>query len=283
MAEAAETIDVEAQDVLTPPKTRAVAKRGNGRNSVAITPVSATPMELLDRALSTGADADTLGKLMSLQERWEKNQGRKAFDAAMSDAKAEIPPIKKNRHVGFKGKNGGASTDYDHEDLAEIARTVDPILAQHGLSYRFRTAQAERITVTCIITHRDGHFEETTLSCGADTSGNKNSIQAIGSAVTYLQRYTLKAALGLAATKDDDGRASGGVAIGNGNGSTEGNGRISDQQVNNILDLITSGGANHARFCGHFKIADVQELPASEYEKAIAMLKKFADQKGGRQ
>lgn len=61
------------------------------------------------------------------------------------------------------------------------------------------------VTVTCIISHRDGHFEENTLSAGRDESGNKNSIQAVGSTLTYLQRMTLKASLGLAASDDDDG------------------------------------------------------------------------------
>ena len=42
---------------------------------------------------------------------------------------------------------------------------------------------------------------------GADQSGSKNGFQAIGSAVTYLQRYTLKAALGLSAEVDDDAQS----------------------------------------------------------------------------
>jgi hypothetical protein len=53
-----------------------------------------------------------------------------------------------------------------------------------------------------------GHSEETTLRAIPDTSGSKNSIQAIGSTVTYLQRYTLLAAVGMAAAgMDNDGRA----------------------------------------------------------------------------
>ena len=53
--------------------------------------------------------------------------------------------------------------------------------------------------MTCVLSHRDGHFEETTLTAGRDDSGKKNAIQQVGSTITYLQRYTLKAALGLAA------------------------------------------------------------------------------------
>ena len=167
-----------------------------------------TPMDMLNRAVSQGASIEVLEKLMTLQERWEANQARKSFDEAMAAAKAEIPVIVKNRTVDFTSAKG--RTHYRHEDLAEIARTVTPILAKHGLSYRYRTSSApnEPVTVTCIVSHRGGHAEENTLAAGRDESGNKNSIQAIGSTITYLQRMTLKAALGLAASEDDDGGAS---------------------------------------------------------------------------
>lgn len=147
-----------------------------------------------------------IDKLMDMHERWEKNQARKAFDAAMAAAKAEIPVIFKNKVVDFTSQRG--RTHYRHEDMAEIARTVDPILARHGLSYRYRTETTQaHVKVTCVLSHRDGHSEETDLIAGHDNSGNKNSIQAIGSTITFLQRYTLKAALGLAASADDDGKA----------------------------------------------------------------------------
>jgi len=147
-----------------------------------------------------------LEKLLALQERWDANQARKAFDNAIAAAKAEIPEIPKTSRVDFKSTKG--HTQYSYADLAEIAKTIRKPLGEQGLSYRFRTASSapDHIAVTCIISHRDGYSEETTLSGSPDASGNKNSIQAIGSAITYLQRYTLSAALGLAASDDDDGR-----------------------------------------------------------------------------
>ncbi len=170
------------------------------------TSVAITPMEMLDRAVSNGASIETLEKLMALQERWERNNARRAFDAAMALARAELPIIIKNREVDFTTAKG--RTNYVYEDLASIAKAVDPILAKHGLAYRFRTTQdGGTVTVVCILSHRDGYSEENSLSAARDDSGNKNSIQGVGSTVTYLQRYTLKAGLGLSATKDDDAAA----------------------------------------------------------------------------
>lgn len=225
-------------------------------------PAVVTPMAMLAKAVEGGADIDVLEKLMGLSERWEANQARKAFDNAMSAAKAEIPVIIKNRVVDFIGKTG-IRTNYRHEDLAEVARTVAPILAKHGLSYRYRTTSNlnEPVTVTCIVSHRDGHFEENTLSAGRDESGNKNQIQSIGSTLTYLQRMTLKAALGLAASDDDDGAGS------DGKPATIGNDQVGDLQA-----LIESKNADKARFLKYYKIERLSDLPASSFNDAMARL-----------
>lgn len=165
-----------------------------------------TPMQLIERALAAG-NIELVEKFMALQERWEANQARKAFVAAIAAAKAEIKPILKKQEVDFTSTRG--RTNYEHEGLSDIAEHVDPILAKNGLSYRYRPKQdAKILTITCIVEHRDGHSEETTLFGANDESGNKNAIQSVGSTATYLQRYTLKLALGLAAAKDDDGRGS---------------------------------------------------------------------------
>lgn len=157
------------------------------------------PMQMVQQALDSGAGIEVLTKLMDLQERWEKTQARKDFDEAIAAAKAEIKPVARNK----KGHN-----DKRYADFAAYAREVDPILASVGLSYRFRTEQDDRIKVTCILSHKSGHSETNTLAGPADSSGSKNAIQAIGSTLTYLQRYTLTQALGLAASDDDDGRQS---------------------------------------------------------------------------
>jgi len=150
---------------------------------------------------------DVLERLLALQERWEATQARKAFDSAMAALRADLPTIVKRQAVDFPTAKG--RTSYRYEDLSAVTEAVSPAMAQHGLSFRWQTDSTVpgAIAVTCIVSHAGGHAERTTLSCKADDTGNKNDIQAIGSAVTYLQRYTLKAALGIAAAADDDGRS----------------------------------------------------------------------------
>lgn len=220
-----------------------------------------TPMAMIGQALQSGASVEMIASLMDLQDRYETKQARKAFDNAMASAKAEIPVIIKNRTVDFTSAKG--RTHYRHEDLAEVSRTVSPILAKHGLSYRFRTTSNpdEPVVVTCIVSHRDGHCEENTLSAGRDESGSKNSIQSIGSTLTYLQRMTLKAALGLAASEDDDGKTSGGAHA-----------AISQDQVGSLVELLESTNADKARFLKYFKVETLADLPAKRFAEAVQML-----------
>ncbi len=219
----------------------------------------ATPMDMLARALDRGADLTVLEKLMDLQERHEKNQAKKAFDAAIADAKKEIKPIVRKRQ-------GNNSKKY--ADLAAYAEGVDEILANNGLSYRHRSEQPDdKIWVTCILSHRDGYSEETTLNSSPDTSGNKNAIQAIGSTITYLQRYTLGLALGLASAEDDDGQAAGGDAA------------ITSEQLKELIALKDKSGADLQKLCAYFQIEALPDLRQSQFQNAKAALQAKVAQK----
>ena len=189
-----------AQNAIQPPDGVAIT-RENGP-TLPVDPM----VSMIERiALDPNADLGKLERMLAMKERMDAQNAKVAFAHALSAARAEMPPIVKDATVDFTSQKG--RTHYRHETLAGIAKTIDPILSQNGLSYRFRTDQADgRVVVTCIVSHRDGYSEETSLSGSPDQSGNKNNFQAVGSAVTYLQRYTLKAALGLSAEIDDDGR-----------------------------------------------------------------------------
>jgi hypothetical protein len=214
-------------------------------------------------ARDPGVNMDKMMQLMGWRKEIVAEQKRAAFDEAMAAAKAEIPVIKKNRRVGYDTK-GGDRTEYSHEDLGEIARTIDPILGRHGLSYRFRVASEinQPVKVTCIVSHRGGHFEETTLLAGRDDSGKKNAIQQVASTITYLQRYTLKAALGLAAAHDDDGATS------------EAPDTISLEQTEQLLALADEVEADKEAFCRYFKVDGIAQLKTKDFDRAIAALNK---------
>jgi len=163
-------------------------------------------ISLISLALEKQADPKIIEKLMDLQERWQAGQARKAYVEAMTAFKQEAPSVlKKNDRVDFTSAKG--RTSYNYANLGSIVQEITAILGKHNLSASWGTEQkGADVTVTCHITHSGGHRESVTLTGPIDESGNKNRIQAVGSTVTYLQRYTLLSALGLATGEDDDDR-----------------------------------------------------------------------------
>lgn len=222
-------------------------------NQVAIR--ETTPAMLLSMAIDQGADLDRLEKLMLLQERWESTNARKAYSQAMAGFKANPPEIEKDRKVAF------GNTKYSHATLGNVTDKINSALSQHGLSAGWTTKQeGKSVTVTCRITHVLGHYEETSLTADLDTSGAKNSIQALGSTITYLERYTVLALTGLA-TKDQDNDGAGTVEY------------ISDKQLSTICDLINGKDIDQAKFLKYMGCETLEQIQASDFNKAINSLK----------
>ena len=237
----------------------------------------ADPMvSMIERiAMDPNSDLAKLEKMLDMKERLEEKAARRAFDMAMAEAKSEIPPILKSGTVDYTN-NKGERTHFKHETLDGIAKVVDPILSKHGLSYRYRSKQDNgQLYVTCIVAHRDGFSEETTLQGGPDSGAGKNNYQAVGSAATYLQRYTLKLALGLSAAKDDDGAAAGSDAPET----------VSAEQYVTLRDMIEATNTDETKFHrahGHKdpENADLHQFPARLFETAKAQLERKKAQMG---
>lgn len=238
------------------------------RNDIAHEPPQTDPMvSMIERVvMDPQADLAKLERMLDMRERVEAREARRAFDQAIAEAKKEIGPISRTGEVEYTNDRG-KRTHFKHETLDGIAAAIDPILSANGLSYRFRSEQKEgMVHVTCIIAHRDGHSEETTLQGSPDTSGSKNNYQAVGSAVTYLQRYTLKLALGLSAARDDDGKGA------------ETKSTITEVQLCELRDLIEASGANLDKFLLAYQAPTLEQFPSASFEKAKAQLLRKKEQ-----
>lgn len=159
------------------------------------------PGELLRMAMTSGRDIDTIERLMGLQDRYEATVARKAFNAALSQFHAEhikvvrATPMKQGPMAGMK-----------YARLSDFTKAIAEPLAAAGLSVSWRLLQDAKdwLEVACVVRHVLGHQEETRMSGPPDQTGSKNAIQARASTVSYLEKYTLKMALGLAEQDDDD-------------------------------------------------------------------------------
>ena len=217
------------------------------------------PMTFFSALNSAGASLEQIEKMIDLQLRWEANEARKEFIEAMAKFRVKCPPIGRTR----KGHNG------KYSGLSETIETIKDILGECDLSHQWTTEQTENnIKVTCTVTHRKGYSQSTSLSAGPDNSGSKNSIQAIGSTISYLERYTLFAILGLASQDmDDDGNAAGTAPVK----------KITEQQSADLLAMIQEIDPSPERLNRWLKMMNLEsvaDLPASKFASAVKALEK---------
>src|SRR5690554_3080728 len=175
---------------------------------------SAAILSVIERmAMNAEIDPDRIERFIALKERMDKEAARKAFASALAECQAEIPAIEERGKISYgkdkAGEDKGGPTYALWEDINE---TIRPILQRHGFALSFRTGHTPegKISVTGILSHRDGHFEDTTMVLMHDSSGAKNAVQAMGSSISYGKRYTAAALLNITSRGEDDDGAAGG-------------------------------------------------------------------------
>lgn len=192
--EDAQVIDTPSAVVVTP------------QSSAMQLPPATHPAELLRVAVEKNYPLDMLQKLMDLQDRWEANQAKKAYSVAMARFKESHIKVVKSARV-----SQGPLSGQKYAKLHDFVNASSEPLSGAGLSTSWKITRDEPawIEVACIVRHVDGHEEERRMGGAPDVGGSKNAIQARASTVSYLEKYTLKMALGLAEEDDDDDGAGG--------------------------------------------------------------------------
>jgi hypothetical protein len=170
-------------------------------------------------------------------------------------------------------------------------------MAKHGLTHKWVPTQTGRdlagmlITVRCVVTHERGHSDFVELYAGPDTSGKKNPIQSVKSAISYLERITLLAITGTAAQgMDDDGRGTGPEAEprspgkpetrppeeqpqprpgGSAPAQTHGDSFASEKQIGLITGRCKKFNVAAADLCAEFQIPDLADLPRGKVDSAL--------------
>jgi hypothetical protein len=168
---------------------------------------SAAIFQIIERAArDPNVDIDKMQRLMEMHERMQASRAKASYAAALADMQPNLPVI---------DERGKGHNDVSYALWEDISEAIRPVLQQHGFALSFRTGrEGDKITVTAVLSHRDGHSEETTMLLPIDGSGNKNAVQAVGSSTSYGKRYSACALLNIASRgEDDDGKTGGGKAV----------------------------------------------------------------------
>ncbi len=116
--------------------------------------------------------------------------------AALAKAQAEIQPaIKDSTNPFFKSK---------YADLSSVWNACKAPLTKNGLSVlQTMESQNGQLTLVTTLAHGSGQWIRSFLPI----ISQKQDAQSIGSAITYMRRYSLAALVGVTTDEDDDGNA----------------------------------------------------------------------------
>ena len=102
----------------------------------------------------------------------------------------------------FKEKSG---YNYKYAPIDVILKENRPLMAKFGLSHIQSQSFIEGIVeITTRLMHESGEWIETSAQSPFTQMKGMNDYQSIGSGITYLRRYSLSAALGIASDEDED-------------------------------------------------------------------------------
>jgi len=217
------------------------------------------PDRLLEMAISKGADMAQLEKLLDLQERYNKEEARKAFSIDFSEFKKNPPKIIKDM---INTQYGSA-----YSSIGAIVGGAVPELAKAGFSTRWDYLESDGpIKVKCIITHSMGHSESVTISGLPDKSGSKNPLQEMKSTRTYLKIETFEAVTGLVSSinnLNDDGAGSGKQVE-----------LITEKQETELHARITDNELDMDVFLKWAKVDKISDIKADNFKKMQAGITK---------
>lgn len=162
---------------------------------------------MLMAAIEKGAPVETIEKVMEMGEKIRARMAKESFNVAMAELQQEMPVISKDMEVREKMEKGGG-VRYKFTPLASIVKQVGPIIAKHGFSYTIRIINDEKmLTAVCIVTHKDGHTEESSFSIPIGAEQYMSDVQKYGARSTFAKRYAFTNAFGImTGDGDNDGQ-----------------------------------------------------------------------------
>lgn len=231
--------------------------------ALATTSESTSIIQVIERAArDPNIDIDKMERLLQMQERIVARQAKAAYADALARLQPTLPIIGERGSI----KNNSGAVQSKYALWEDIVGVITPLLAAQGFSLSFRTGNKDgKIQVTGVLTHREGHGEETMLDLPADTSGSKNAVQAVASSVSYGKRYTAGALLNLRTGEIDDDGQTANAAL-----------NLSADQCAQVERRLKEANVDRAGFLEFWQVEEVWAIPACNFSLIMQRLDKAA-------
>jgi hypothetical protein len=173
--------------------------------------------------------------------------------SALNKAQAQMTPPKKNC-TNSHFKNGYA-------DLQSVIDAIRKPLNENGLTYTQLVTSSDdglMLGLETMLSHSSGQWMSSIIYCpSAAPDWHK-----VGSAMTYLRRYSLQAIAGVAADDDDDGNKAMELYP------------ITEDQIKVIRSLLDKTDRTEKDLCLSLKIKSLKLLTQGRYDHVLSTISK---------
>lgn len=127
-------------------------------------------------------------------------------DTAMSESIKNIAKAQANMQKELTDtKKDTKGYGYLYTNLDSLVKHLRPLLTKHGLSFMQMPVGSEnQAGVQTIYMHTSGEWITSLVKVPIADLKGQNAYQSLGSAITYLRRYSLSAFVGIASDEDND-------------------------------------------------------------------------------
>ena len=160
-----------------------------------------------------------------------------------------------------------------------ILNTIRPHLEKNGLAIIQTSHKAERyghvcVIVTTRIVHSSGQFIEEEISTAINSQA-KNTVQEMGSLISYMKRYAIQGMVLIAGDEDDDGEAAARVAQQDSNKIKAA--LITDEEKQSIESKAKQKGIAISVILQSFDLNSLDQMDKIQWNSAMSKLSKRAD------
>ena len=183
--------------------------------------------------------------------------------AALSLAQGEMQAAAKDcNNPYFKSK---------YADLSSVWSACREPLSKNGLSILQTTQDRDgNLYLVTTLGHKSGQYIRSEMPIRIKGDGKTNELQVLGSALTYLRRYSLSAMVGVA-PEDDDGNSASTLSVQNKPAT------ITSQQAFILNDMLKKCPAEYSeKIMNHLrnqKVLAISDLPVSLYDPLCSSIK----------
>lgn len=202
------------------PEKKQNTKKSNVKKEIAVPKLSSVKVErssedqfseIMKLAMNPDFPVEKLQAIIALKNNEEdreiikqKKFAEKLFQEDFAKMQQEFEPVKKTK----ENKKYGSK----YAGISDLQRQYGPVIARHGFAYDFAEPvfNEDGSVDCCFILMKHGHARKTTVKMpkfepdvSSSGKGIMNPMQAVGTQLSYGNRYAMKAGLGVTEEEDD--------------------------------------------------------------------------------